>query len=185
MIDAIARYAGIDVRTLDDAELGKLVLERDPEFEIGAATRGTLINELFEQRVESNLVGPVFITEHPLETTPLCKQSRTLPGHIERFEPYIAGWEIGNAYSELNDPVRQRELLEQQAANREVDGEVPPVDEDFLAAIEIGMPPTGGLGLGIDRLVMFLTDQASIRDVIAFPTLRPTGNTLASLDSTA
>ncbi|HDS74355.1 MAG TPA: lysine--tRNA ligase, partial [Firmicutes bacterium] len=102
MIDAIARYADIDIRALDDSSLGKLVSERDPDFEVGTATRGTLINELFEQCVEEKLVGPVFITEHPLETTPLCKQSRTIPGHIERFEPYIAGWEIGNAYSELN-----------------------------------------------------------------------------------
>ncbi len=112
----------------------------------------------------------------PRESTPLCKEARDWePGFIERFEPYVAGAEIGNAYSELNDPVRQRELLEAQTRDREIDGEVSPVDEDFLHAIEVGMPPTGGLGLGIDRMVMILTGQESIRDVIAFPTLRPEG----------
>jgi lysyl-tRNA synthetase, class II len=172
MRDAIRRYAEIDVDSLTDDALLACVRHGDPDID-SSTPRGLLIAELFEQRVEKQLISPVFITEHPLETTPLCKESREAAGFIERFEPYIAGFEIGNAYSELNDPVRQRELLEQQAAGRESDGEVPPLDEDFLHAIELGMPPTGGLGLGIDRMVMFLTDQASIRDVIAFPTLRP------------
>jgi len=172
MADAIKRHTGIDVDAIDEDELRRHVAERDPDI-ADDLPPGLLIAELFEQRVEQHLTGPVFITEHPLETTPLCKASRTTPGRIERFEPYILGWEIGNAYSELNDPVRQRELLTDQAADRDVDGEVPPLDEDFLQAIETGMPPTGGLGLGVDRLVMFLTDQPSIRDVIAFPTLRP------------
>jgi lysyl-tRNA synthetase, class II len=172
MVEAIERYAGIDIGSLDDAELLATVVERDPDISPDTP-RGLLVGELFEQRVEDKLVGPVFITLHPEETTPLCKQARGMPGYIERFEPFIVGWEIGNAYSELNDPLRQRELLEAQAADREVDGETPPVDEDFLQAIERGMPPAGGLGLGIDRMVMLLADQASIRDVIAFPALRP------------
>jgi lysyl-tRNA synthetase, class II len=182
MVEAIARYAGTDVDATDDAELLRLVREGDTKCD-ESTPRGLLIAELFEQRVEEHLVGPVFITEHPLETSPLCKQSRTRPGFIERFEPYVNGWEIGNAYSELNDPVRQRELLEGQASDRDLDGEVPPVDEDFLQAIELGLPPTGGLGLGVDRLVMFLTDQPSIRDVIAFPTLRPVSHQETDLNA--
>jgi len=172
MAEAIEKYAGVNVEALSDAELRALVAERDPDLP-PEMPRGLLINELFEQRAEERVTGPAFVMHHPQETTPLCKAARGRPGYIERFEPYVLGWEIGNAYSELNDPVRQRELLEAQAAGREVDGEIPPVDEDFLRAIEIGMPPTGGLGIGIDRMVMVLTDQPSIRDVIAFPTLRP------------
>jgi lysyl-tRNA synthetase, class II len=172
MTDAIKEYAGIDVFEKSDEELLKLIREKDEDFDEDTP-RGLLINELFEQRVEDKLIGPVFITHHPRETIPLCKDAPDMPGFIERFEPYIAGSEIGNAYSEMNDPVRQRELLEEQAANRDIDGEIPPVDEDFLKAVETGMPPTGGLGIGIDRMVMVITNQDSIREVIAFPTLRP------------
>ncbi|HPC45801.1 MAG TPA: lysine--tRNA ligase, partial [Candidatus Latescibacteria bacterium] len=172
MVEAIGKHAGISVENLSDEELLSMVRVHDPDAP-AVLSRGMLIADLFEYRVEKELTGPVFVTNHPEETSPLCKASRTRPGFIERFEPYILGYEIGNAYSEMNDPVRQRQLLEAQAAHREVDGEVPPVDEDFLRAMEIGMPPTGGLGIGIDRMVMVLTDQASIRDVIAFPTLRP------------
>lgn len=172
MAEAIERHAGIDVEKLSDAALYDLVSERDADLS-ETTPRGLLIAALFEQRVEEHLRGPVFITHFPEETSPLCKAARGRPGFIERFEPYALGWEFGNAYTELNDPVRQRQLLELQAKDREIDGEVPPLDDDFLRAVETGLPPTGGLGIGIDRMVMLLTDQASIRDVIAFPTLRP------------
>lgn len=172
MTEAIERFAGIAVDRLSDAELLVLVGEADPDAR-ETRTRGMLIADLFEHRVEKELIGPIFVTTHPEETSPLCKAARGRPGYIERFEPYVLGYEIGNAYSEMNDPVRQRQLLEAQAAHREIDGEVPPLDDDFLRAVELGMPPTGGLGIGVDRMVMILTDQASIRDVIAFPTLRP------------
>ncbi len=173
MPEAIERYGGVDVGVLDDDALYALVADNDPDIS-SETPRGLLVSQLFEQRVERHLTGPVFITHYPEETSPLCKPARDMAGYIERFEPFIVGWEIGNAYSEMNDPIRQRDLLEAQARDREVDGETPPVDEDFLQAIERGMPPAGGLGLGIDRMAMLLTDQASIRDVIAFPALRPT-----------
>ncbi len=129
---------------------------------------------LFEERCEAQLIQPTFITDFPKETTPLCKAHRESPELVERFEPYLAGWEIGNAYSELNDPQVQRALLEEQAARREKgDAEAHPYDADFVRAMEYGMPPMGGVGMGIDRMVMLLTDQYSIRDVILFPTLKP------------
>jgi len=173
MVEAIERYAAIDVEKLRDDELRGLVATEESGDGLASMPRGLLINALFERRAEEKLVGPVLVTHHPRETTPLCKGAREGGPYIERFEPFALGWELGNAYTELNDPIRQRELLDEQAANREIDGEVPPVDEDFLRAMELGMPPTGGLGLGIDRLVMILTNQPSIRDVIAFPTMRP------------
>jgi lysyl-tRNA synthetase class 2 len=131
------------------------------------------IAALFEE-VEPKLTGPIFIIDFPKETTSLCKPKPDNPDLIERFEPYIAGFEIGNAYSELNDPLLQRQFLEAQVKAKEAgDEEAPPMDEDFLEAMEHGMPPTGGLGLGVDRLVMLLSGQENIRDVILFPTLKP------------
>lgn len=168
MSEAINEIGGVDVEALDD----KSLLARVPKKELlpPKPSRGEIIQALFEQLVEEKLVQPTFITHHPQETTPLCKPCRDHPHLVERFEPFICGMEVANAYSELNDPILQRTLLEAQAAGRREWGEA--VDEDFLQAIEYGMPPTGGLGIGIDRMVMLLTDSPSIRDVIFFPFMK-------------
>jgi len=170
MIDAIREYAGLDVGAMSDDELKALA--RNYNLGLVEETRGYIINGLFEQLVESKLDGPVFIIDHPVEVSPLTKVSRSDPRLVERFEVFMAGMEIGNAYSELNDPIDQRRRLEGQQAHRDVNAEAHPLDEDFLEAMEYGMPPTGGVGLGIDRLVMVLLDQPCIRDVILFPTMK-------------
>ena len=170
MVGAIKELGDIDVEALDDTGL----LARVPRKELlpPKPTRGLLIQALFEQLVEEKLIQPTFITHHPAETTPLCKPCRDEhhKGMVERFEPFCAGMEIANAYSELNDPILQRKLLEEQTRGQTEWGSE--VDEDFMQAIEYGMPPTGGLGLGIDRMIMLLTDSASIRDVLFFPFMK-------------
>jgi len=174
MAEAIKKYLKIDVVKLTDEKLK----QEAKKFKIkegvrgGVFNRGLTIASLFEL-VEEKLVGPVFITDFPKETTSLCKLHRNNPDLIERFEPYIGGKEIGNAYTELNDPDLQRHFFEEEVkAKADGNDETHPLDEDFLTSMEYGMPPTGGLGLGIDRMVMIMTGTHSIRDVIAFPTLR-------------
>ncbi len=136
--------------------------------------RGKLIDEIFSAKVQDHLIQPTFITEHPVEISPLAKKHRSKKGVVERFELFILGSELANAFSELNDPIDQRERFEAQTGLRaRGDDEAQIMDEDFLRAIEYGMPPTAGEGIGIDRLVMIMTNQESIRDVLFFPTLRP------------
>jgi lysyl-tRNA synthetase class 2 len=173
MIDAIKEFAKIDVEKLGDADL-KVELQKHKLDLPQPWSRGAAIAELFSL-CEPHLIQPTFIIDHPIETTPLCKPLRSgNQALVERFEPFINGWEIGNAYSELNDPILQRKLLEDQAQQLRAGAEeAHPMDEDFVRAIEHGMPPTGGLGLGIDRMIMLFTDQASIRDIILFPTMKP------------
>jgi lysyl-tRNA synthetase class 2 len=172
MVESLKKFAGIDADKLTMADMNKLCTEHTIEV-MQNPTKGQLIQAMFEEFVEEKLVQPTFITHHPIESTPLCKPCREphLKEHyIERFEPFIAGMEIANAYSELNDPVLQRKLLEDQANQlRAGEEEAHPMDEDFVQAIEIGMPPTGGIGIGIDRMIMILTNNPSIRDVLFFP----------------
>jgi lysyl-tRNA synthetase class 2 len=172
MVDAIKEYAQIDVESLTEDEMKKLIRNKGGEIK-GAFIRGLAVNEIFELYVEEQLIQPVFITHQPLETTPLCKVDYEDERYLQRFELFINGHEYANAYSESNDPVFQRKTLYEQSLRRDVDAEVSPMDENFVQAIEAGMPPTGGLGIGIDRMVMLLTGERSIRDVLLFPTMRP------------
>jgi lysyl-tRNA synthetase, class II len=175
MADALKLHAEIDFAALSDDEAKALLKRHGMEIE-GGYRRGLAMAGLFEHTCEAKLIQPVFIIDHPKETTPLCKAHRTNPELVERFEPYINGWEVGNAYSELNDPQRQRELLmEQVERGRGGENETHPMDDDFLRALEYGMPPTGGVGIGVDRMVMLLTDTQNIRDVILFPLMKPEG----------
>jgi lysyl-tRNA synthetase class 2 len=135
---------------------------------------GKLIDEIFSEKVEHHLIQPTYIIDHPLEMTPLAKKHRTKPGCVERFELFVCGKEIANAYSELNDPIDQRERFVQQLSLADRgDEEAMALDEDFLRSLEFGMPPTSGLGIGIDRLVMLMTDQVSIQEVLFFPQMKP------------
>ncbi len=174
MIDAIKEHTNIgNISKLSDDEIKDIMNTYNVEYE-GDYVRGLAIAAIFEELVEDKLIQPTFITNHPRETSPLCKTHRNNPELIERFEPFINGMEVGNAYSELNDPIEQRLLLEAQAEKLRLGSqEAHPMDEDFIHAIEVGMPPTGGLGLGIDRMAMLFTNRESIRDVIAFPTMKP------------
>ena len=175
MIDSIKEVTGIDFNEIKtDEEAMKVAKEKNVELEEGKTTRGHIINEFFETFVEETLVQPTFIMDYPVEVSPLTKRKKDDPSLTERFEVFIGGREYGNAYSELNDPIDQYERLKKQAeARANGDEEAGMMDEDFVNALEIGLPPTGGLGIGLDRLIMLLTDSASIRDVLLFPTMKP------------
>ncbi len=174
MTDAIREETGIDFDAIgSDEEAKALAKERGIAFE-DRHKKGDIVNLFFDEYCEDKMIQPTFIMDHPIEISPLTKKKPSDPTKVERFELYINGWEMCNAYSELNDPIDQRERFKAQDALADAgDEEANHTDEDFLRAMEIGMPPTGGIGYGIDRLVMLLTDSASIRDVLFFPTLKP------------
>lgn len=174
MTEAVKEYTGVDFSTIDtDEEAIAVAKAKGIEIKEGM-TRGHIINEFFEEFCEQHLVQPTFITGHPVEVSPLAKRNPEDPRKTNRFEAFINTWEIANAFSELNDPIDQRQRFEEQVRQKNLgDDEAHPMDEDFINAIEVGLPPTGGLGIGIDRLVILLTNQASIRDVLLFPTMKP------------
>ncbi len=173
MVDAVKQYTGVDwdeVETLERARA--LAKEHHVEYE-ERHKKGDILNLFFEEFVEEHLIQPTFVMDHPIEISPLTKKKPDKPDYVERFEFYLNGWEMANAYSELNDPIDQRaRFKDQEAQLAQGNEEANTTDEDFLNALEIGMPPTGGIGFGIDRMCMLLTDSAAIRDVLLFPTMR-------------
>ena len=175
MIDAIKEVCGVDFNTIKtDEEAQAIAKEKGVEYEEIKKTRGHIINEFFETFVEETLIQPTFITDYPIEISPLTKRKKDKPELVERFELFIGGREYGNAYSELNDPIDQYErFIKQVEAKEKGDEEAGGMDEDFVNALEIGLPPTGGMGIGLDRLIMLLTDSSSIRDILFFPTMKP------------
>ena len=176
MVDAVKKYANIDFNEVPDtAAAKKLAEEHHIEYE-ERHEKGDILNLFFEEYVEEHLIQPTFVMDHPIEISPLTKMKPEDPNYVERFEFFMNGWEMANAYSELNDPIDQRERFKAQDALADAgDEEANHTDEDFLNALEIGMPPTGGIGYGIDRLVMLLTDSQAIRDVLLFPTMKSQG----------
>ena len=174
MLDAVKKYSGVDfneIKTLEEARA--VAKEHHVEFE-ARHKKGDILNLFFEEYVEEHLVQPTFVMDHPVEISPLTKKKPGNPDYVERFEFFMNGWEMANAYSELNDPIDQRERFKAQEEQLAMgDEEANTTDEDFMNALEIGMPPTGGIGFGIDRMCMLLTDSAAIRDVLLFPTMKP------------
>ena len=177
MTEAVKKYSGVDFDQIPDTEAAKAVAkEHNIEFE-DRHKKGDILALFFDEYVEDKLIQPTFITEYPIEVSPLTKKCPDRPGMTQRFELFVAGREHANAYSELNDPIDQRERFMAQVALREQgDDEAERLDEDFLTAMEYGMPPTGGLGVGIDRMVQLLTGNYSIRDVLLFPTMKSLPN---------
>ena len=173
MVDAVKKYAGVDFNEVKDTEEAKkLAKEHNIEFE-ARHKKGDILNLFFEEYVEEHLIQPTFVMDHPIEISPLTKKKPDNPEYVERFEFFMNGWEMANAYSELNDPIDQRARFEaQEELSAQGDAEANHTDEDFLNALSIGMPPTGGIGFGIDRMVMMMTDSPAIRDVLLFPTMR-------------
>ena len=174
MLDAVKKYAGVDfneIKTLEEARA--IAKEKHVEYE-DHHKKGDILNLFFEDYVEEHLIQPTFVMDHPVEISPLTKKKPENPDYVERFEFFMNGWEMANAYSELNDPIDQRERFKAQEELLALgDEEANTTDEDFMNALEIGMPPTGGIGFGIDRMCMLLTDSAAIRDVLLFPTMKP------------
>ena len=174
MTEAVKKYSGVDFSLIaSDEEARTVAKEHGVELEKGKDSKGHILAAFFDAYVEDKLIQPTFIYDYPVEISPLAKRKPSDPTMTERFEYFINGMEMGNAFSELNDPIDQRARMEEQAAKKRAQGANAQVDEDFLDALEHGMPPTGGLGMGVDRFVMLLTDSASIRDVLLFPTMKP------------
>ena len=173
MIDAVKKYSGVDFREIHTLEEARAVADKHHVEYEKRHKKGDILNLFFEEYVEEHLIQPTFVMDHPIEISPLTKKKPEDPDYVERFEFFMNGWEMANAYSELNDPIDQRErFAAQEEALAQGDEEANHTDEDFLNALEIGMPPTGGIGFGIDRMCMLLTDSAAIRDVLLFPTMK-------------
>ncbi len=174
MVDAVKKYSGVDFNDIKTAEEAKAIAKQHHVEYEERHKKGDILNLFFEEFVEEHLVQPTFVMDHPVEISPLTKKKPENPDYVERFEFFMNGWEMANAYSELNDPIDQRERFKaQEELLAQGDEEANTTDEDFMNALEIGMPPTGGIGFGIDRMCMLLTDSAAIRDVLLFPTMKP------------
>ena len=174
MTEAVKKYSGVDFSAVaSDEEAQALAKKHGVELEAGKQTKGYVLSEFFDAFVEEHLVQPTFIYDYPVEISPLAKRKASDPAMTERFEYFINGMEMGNAFSELNDPIDQKQRMLRQVEKKRAQGANAEVDEDFINALEYGLPPTGGLGFGFDRLVMLLTDNSSIRDVLLFPTMKP------------
>ena len=186
MVDAVKKYANVDFNEIKDLEEARAVArEHHIEFE-ERHKKGDILNLFFEEYVEEHLIQPTFVMDHPIEISPLNKKKPDNPEYVERFEFFINGWEMANAYSELNDPIDQRERFKaQEELLAQGDDEANTTDEDFMNALELGMPPTGGIGFGIDRMVMIMTNSAAIRDVLLFPTMKSQGATKNAANNAA